>query len=152
MITYTQATKAVSASEIKREWHLVDVEGKILGRIAPYIATLLQGKHKVNYVPYLDNGDYVVVINAAKIRLTGKKFKTKKYTRYSGYPGGLKQFSFQELIKTNPAEVIKRAVSGMLPKNKLRDQRLKRLFVFADDKHPYGDKVLNSKFEIRNKF
>jgi large subunit ribosomal protein L13 len=140
MVTFTQSTKPVSVSDIKRSWHLVDVKEEVLGRIAPHIAKLLQGKHKVNYVSYLDSGDYVVVINAAKVKLTGKKAKTKKYSRYSGYPGGLKQISFQKLLKENPSEVIKHAVSGMLPKNKLRDQRLKRLFVFPDEKHSYQDK------------
>lgn len=141
MATFTQSTKPVSISKIKRAWHLINVEGKILGRIAPTIAMLLQGKHKVDYVPYLDCGDYVVVINAAKVRLTGKKPETKKYTRYSGYPGGLKEINFDKLLKENPAEVIRHAVGGMLPKNKLRDQRLKRLFVFADEKHPYQNNI-----------
>ncbi len=141
MATFTQSTKPVSISKIKRAWHLINVEGKILGRIAPTIAMLLQGKHKVDYVPYLDCGDYVVVINAAKVRLTGKNPKQKKYTRYSGYPGGLKEINFDKLLKENPAEVIRHAVGGMLPKNKLRDQRLKRLFVFADEKHPYQNNI-----------
>ncbi len=143
MVNLTKSTKSVSINDIKRRWHLIDVKGKVLGRVAPKIAQLLQGKDKVNYVPYLDVGDYVVVINAAKVKLTGKKYETKKYTYYSGYPGGLKEISFQHLLKENPSEVIKHAVSGMLPKNKLRDRRLKRLFVFADEKHPYGDKIKN---------
>ena len=137
----TSSTKSVSLADIKREWYLFDASGEILGRFASKIAKILQGKHKVNYVPYLDNGDYVVVINASKIRLTGKKIKTKKYTKYSGYPGGLKVINFQTLFKKDPTEVIRHAVSGMLPKNKLRDERLKRLFVFADDKNPYTDKI-----------
>ncbi|MFN4212678.1 MAG: 50S ribosomal protein L13 [Microgenomates group bacterium] len=145
MVSLTRSTKSKSATNIKREWYLIDVEGKIFGRIVPEIAKLLQGKHKVDYVPYLDCGDYVVVINASKVKVTGKKYATKKYTYYSGYPGGLKEINFQTLLKKNPSEVIKRAVSGMLPKNKLRDQRLKRLFVFAEEKHPYGDKIRNYK-------
>lgn len=141
MIHLTQSTKPKSAKDIKREWHLIDAKGKILGRIATEISKLLQGKHKVDYVPYLDNGDYVVVINASKVKVSGKKYLTKNYTRYSGYPGGLKIISFEKLMKDKPTEVIIHAVSGMLPKNKLREKRLKRLLVFADDRHPYGDKI-----------
>ncbi len=148
MVNLTQSTKSVSLYDINRKWYLVDVSNKILGRIVPEIVKLLQGKHKVNYVPYLDMGDYVVVINAAKVKLTGKKEKVKTYTRYSGYPGGLKKINFQRLLKENPTEIIKHAVSGMLPKNKLRKARLKRLFVFADDKHPYGDKIRDYKFTV----
>ncbi len=143
MVKITLSTKSVLLKDIKREWHLFDANGEVLGRFATKIAKILQGKHKVNYVPYLDNGDYVVVINASKIRLTGKKVKTKKYTKYSGYPGGLKVINFQTLFKKDPTEVIRHAVSGMLPKNKLRDERLKRLFIFTDDKHPYTDKINN---------
>lgn len=141
MVGGTHSTKSIKGSEIKRGWTLIDLSGKVVGRIAPMIATLLQGKHKVNYVPYLDMGDNVVAINAKKVVITGRKAQTKEYTRYSGYPGGLKKISYQTMMEKNPAEIIKRAVSGMLPKNKLRDQRLKRLFVFADEKHPYKDKL-----------
>ncbi len=140
MITLTHATKPVRGSEIKRIWHLVDANGQVLGRLTPGIAKFLQGKHKTNYVPYIDSGDYVVVINAAKVRLTGRKDQVKEYTRYSGYPGGLKKVGFEEMLAEKPAEVIKHAVSGMLPKNKLRDQRLARLYIFADEKNPYSDK------------
>lgn len=138
----TQQTKPVKAKQIKRSWHLIDVGGKILGRIAPKIAHLLQGKHKLDYVPYLDMGDNVVVVNAKKIVLTGKKTQSKIYTRYSGYPGGLKIEKFKDLIEENPEYIIKHAVSGMLPKNKFRDQRLKRLFVYLDENHPFKDKFV----------
>lgn len=140
MVAPTHSTKSVKGDEIKREWVLIDLSGKVVGRIAPYIATLLQGKHKANYVPYLDMGDYVVAINAKKLVITGKKAQTKTYTRYSGYPGGLKKIPYKTLLDKKPGDIIKHAVSGMLPKNKLRDQRMKRLFVYADDKHPHGDK------------
>ena len=140
MPNITKTTKPVKEKEISRSWHLVDVSGQILGRVACKISILLQGKHKVNYVPYLDNGDYVVVINVNKIKVTGNKGKEKIYTHYSGYPGGLKKFTFNDLLEKKPEEIIKRAVLGMLPKNKLRDRRAARLFIFADEKHPYQDK------------
>ncbi len=151
MVTGTHSTKSIKGSEIKREWTLIDLSGKIVGRIAPTIATILQGKHKINYAPYLDMGDNVVAINAKKVVITGRKAQTKEYTRYSGYPGGLKKVSYQTMMEKNPTEIIKRAVSGMLPKNKLRDQRLKRFFIFADENHPYGDKITNSKHQKPNK-
>lgn len=145
MANQTKSTKSVKASEIKRSWHVINLDGKVLGRAAQEIATLLQGKKKVNFVPYLDLGDNVVVINAKKVVVTGKKADTKVYTRYSGYPGGLRSDTFNELMNRKPDEVIRRAVSGMLPKNKLRDVRLARLHVYPDDKHPYQDKVQTNK-------
>jgi len=136
----TKQTKPVKEKEIERAWHLIDVKGEVLGRVAPMIASLLQGKNKANYVPYLDMGDYVVVINASQVVVTGKKEETKIYTRYSGYPGGLKVLKYKDLLNDKPEFIIKHAVSGMLPKNKFRDRRLKRLFVFQDNNHPYQDK------------
>lgn len=142
MKNLTQQTKPVKLKEIKTDWHLIDVSGRVLGRVAPEISRFLQGKNKVNYVPYLDTGDYVVVINAKKIVITGRKSQTKVYTSYSGYPGGLKTINFSSLLEKNPERIIKNAVSGMLPKNKFRDERLKRLFVFSDENHPYKDKFV----------
>jgi len=133
MTNLTQSTKSIRQTAIIRDRHIVDVNGKTLGRIVPQIAKLLQGKHKVNYVPYLDMGDYVVVTNASKVHVTGHKAQTKVYTRYSGYPGGLRKIGFAELIKKNPQEIIRHAVSGMLPKNKLRKKRLTRLSIFAGE-------------------
>ncbi len=133
----TEQTKPISVKNIKRKWYLVDAGDKILGRIAPKIASLLQGKNKVDYVSYLDNGDYVVVINAEKVKFTGKKLEQKIYTHYSGYPGGLKTITLKELMKKSSEKVIINAVFGMLPKNKLRDKRLKRLFVFKDENHSF---------------
>ncbi len=138
----TQQTKPVKAKEINRAWHLFDARGKILGRMAPEISQLLQGKNKVNYVPYLDVGDNVVVINAKKIVISGRKNKTKIYTNYSGYPGGLRKVTYEKLLEENPGLIIKNAVSGMLPKNKFRDIRLNRLFIFADENHPHKDKFI----------
>jgi large subunit ribosomal protein L13 len=140
MISLTWSTKSIREKDIKRDWHLIDVSGKILGRIAPEIAKFLIGKHKTNYVSYLDMGDYVVVVNAAKVKVTGRKDKQKVYTRYSGYPGGLRKMKYEDMMKKNPQEIIKKAVAGMLPKNKLRDRRIARLFIFAKETHSYQDK------------
>ncbi|OGH31438.1 MAG: 50S ribosomal protein L13 [Candidatus Levybacteria bacterium RIFCSPHIGHO2_02_FULL_42_12] len=133
----TQPTKS---SDIKREWHLVDAKDKVLGRISVDMAHLLMGKAKPYFVRHLDCGDFVVVVNAEKIVLTGKKETQKKYFRYSGYPGGLAVETVQKLRKRAPQEIINHAVKGMLPQNKLRDRMLTRLFVFAGADHPYKDK------------
>jgi len=133
-------TKATKASEIKRSWHLIDAKDQILGRLATKIARLLMGKDKPYFVSYLDCGDYVVVTNAAKIRVTGKKAKQKIYYRHSGYPGGFREINFAKQMEKDPSQIIRHAVSGMLPKNKLRDKRLARLKIFVNDKHPYKDK------------
>lgn len=140
MVSLTQSTKSVKEKDIKRKWYLIDVKNKILGRSAPEITKLLQGKHKSNYVPYLDIGDNVVVINARSVKVTGNKTKSKVYTSYSGYPGGLKTITFEKLQAKKPQELIRHAVSGMLPKNKLRDRRLARLHIFADEKHTFAEK------------
>lgn len=139
----TKQTKPISINEIKRNWYLIDVKNKVLGRVTPKIAWLLQGKNKSNYVSYLDNGDYVVVINAEKVKFTGKKLDQKIYTHYTGYPGGLKIITLKELMKKSPEKVIINAVSGMLPKNKFRDQRLKRLFVFKDENYTFNINNIN---------
>jgi len=133
-------TETIRAKDIKRSWHLVDVGGQILGRMATKIAQLLMGKHKVCYVPHLDCGDYVVVINAAKVKLTGKKEKQKKYFRHSGYPGGLKAETLSELRARKPEEIINKAVWNMLSRNKLRKKRMKRLYIYAGEEHPFKDK------------
>lgn len=136
-----QYTKPTKAGDIKREWHLIDAKGKVLGRAATQIAEALMGRQKPYFVRYLDMGDYVVVINAAHAKVTGNKAQDKIYTRYSGYPGGLKKEKFKDLLQRKPEEVLKRAVSGMLPKNKLRKKFLRRLYIYPYDKHPYQDKV-----------
>lgn len=127
-------------SDIKREWHLFDAQGQILGRLSTKIAELLIGKNKPYYTPHLDCGDWVVVINARDVKVTGKKRKEKIYYRHSGYPGGLKALTFEQMMQRDPRKVIFQAVSGMLPKNKLKKKRLKRLRVFAGEKHPYEKK------------
>jgi len=128
-------------NDIKREWHLVDVKGEILGRIASKIATKLIGKEKVNYSRHIDSGDYVIVINAKEVKVTGKKEKGKIYRSHSGYPGGLKEIRYDKLISEHPTRVIELAVKGMLPDNRLKDKRMSRLKIFAGDKHPYEDKI-----------
>jgi len=139
-----KSTKPTKASDIKRSWHLVDVNGKILGRISSEIAKLLMGKSKPYYVRNLDCGDYVVVINAKDVKVTGKKETDKKYYRHSGYPGGLRVETLKELRESKPEEIIRHAVKGMLPQNKLRDRMLTRIFVYRDETHPYTDKLNKS--------
>lgn len=134
-------TKATKASEIKRSWHLIDAKDQILGRLATKIARLLMGKDKPYFVNYLDCGDYIVVTNVAKIRVTGKKAKQKIYYRHSGYPGGFREINFAKQMEKDPRKIIRHAVAGMLPKNKLKDKRLARLKIFIDEKHPYKDKL-----------
>jgi large subunit ribosomal protein L13 len=131
--------------DIERNWHIFDAKGQVLGRMATEIARVLLGKAKPKYAPHLDMGDSVVVINAKDVELTGRKMQNKVYYRHSGYPGGLKEEKISDLMKKNPEKVIERAVSGMLPKNRLHDQRMRRLKVFADDKHPYKDKFKKEK-------
>lgn len=133
-------TKPTKKSEIKRSWHFVDAQDKILGRMSTRIAQLLMGKDKPYYIPHLDCGDYVVVTNAAKIKVTGKKRAQKKYYRHSGYPGGFREITFVQQQALDPRKIIRHAVAGMLPKNKLRAKRLVRLKIFVDEKHPYKDK------------
>ena len=133
-------TRATKASDIKREWHLFDAKEQILGRLAVQIAKLLIGKNKPYFVTNLDCGDHIVVINAAEVATTGRKLTNKIYYRHSGYPGGFKKSTLEEEMAKNPAEVIYRAVSGMLPQNKLKDKRLARLKIFNDNKHNYEDK------------
>lgn len=135
------STNVLSAKDIKRDWHLVDAKGQILGRLATGIAQKLMGKHKVNFVPYLDTGDYVVVTNAALIKVSGKKQLQKNYYRHSGYPGGFRVENFDTLIKKSPEKVIRHAVIGMLPKTKLGKTMIKKLHVFSGDEHTFTKQV-----------
>ncbi len=138
----TQSTKSTKEKQINRNWHLIDVSGKVLGRVAPQIVRLVQGKNKTDYVPNLDIGDHIVVINASKVVITGKKAFSKEYTNYSGYPGGLRKINFSDLLKKDSREIIKRAVSGMLPKNKFRSNRLNRVHVFPKSEHTFENKFV----------
>ncbi len=137
----TQTTKI---NEIKRGWHFLNADGQVLGRLASEIAIFLMGKNKPYWTGYLDCGDYVVITNAAKVKVTGQKAKQKKFYHYSGYPGGLKEINFAKQLEKDPRKIIRHAVSGMLPGNKLKAKRLARLKIFADEEHPYKDKISNS--------
>src|SRR5206468_12500871 len=130
-------TYAVKASEIERAWWVVDATDQTLGRLATRIATLLEGKHKPIYSPHLDTGDHVVVVNAAKVKVTGSKLTQKIYYRHSNYPGGLKEESLQRLMARKPEIVIERAVKGMLPQNRLGRAMFKKLKVYAGADHPH---------------
>ncbi len=135
------STASLSSKDIKRKWHQIDAKDQILGRLAGEIAKILMGKNKPEYVPYLDNGDYVVVTNAGQVKVTGKKKDQKVYTRHSGHPGGLKQESFSHLIDRRPIKIIEHAVAGMLPKNRLGKKMIKKLKVFEGEDHPFKKQV-----------
>ena len=128
-------TKHVRKEDVKRKWHLVDATDKVLGRLATKIATALMGKDKVTYSAHVDTGDGVVVINCEKIKVTGKKAEQKEYKRFSGYPGGLKIENYESLMKRKPTDILRHAVDGMLPKNKLGSKMIKRLKLYVGDKH-----------------
>jgi large subunit ribosomal protein L13 len=140
MLKRTNSTKSAKSADIVRNWQLIDVGGKILGRQATRIARILQGTNKATYAPNLDSGDYVVVLNAKTVKFTGKKEAVKTYKNYSGYPGGLRVRTAAVVRATRPTDIVRNAVSGMLPKNKLRSKRLARLFIFPDQNHTYSDK------------
>ncbi len=130
-------TSTLSANDITRKWHLFDAQGQVLGRLATQIAGLLMGKHKTDFVRYLDIADHVVVINAAKIKVTGNKVADKLYHRHSGHPGGMKILTFSQMLAKNPSAIIQKAVTGMLPKNRLQDKILKHLHIYTGSDHPF---------------
>lgn len=134
-------TYSVKAAEIKRQWHIIDASDKILGRLATQVARLLMGKHKPIFSSHLDTGDFVAVINADKVRVTGNKAKQKLYYRHSGYPGGLKSITLEKLMQTKPTRVIEYAVKGMLPHTRLGAIMIKKLKVYAGDTHPHQAQV-----------
>ena len=124
-------------NEINQKWLVVDADGQILGRLASEVASILRGKNKPIFTPHMDVGDYVIIINAGKIRVTGKKAKTKKYYRHTGYPGGLRSDNYSDLIKSNPARILEKAIWGMLPHNKLGKKIYKKLKIYAGNEHPH---------------
>jgi len=130
-------TYSVKASEIERRWHVIDATDKLLGRLATEAACLLMGKDKPMFCRHLDTGDYVVVVNAEKIRVSGNKPKQKLYYRHSGYPGGFKSITLENMLKNKPTWVIEHAVKGMLPRNRLGNSMIKKLKVYAGDSHPH---------------
>ena len=133
MRTYTP-----KAGQIERAWHVIDATDLVLGRLAAEVAILLRGKHKAVFAPHLDAGDYVIVVNAAKVALTGSKLTQKKAYRHSGYPGGLKAVTYGELMARRPEAVVRKAVRGMLPKNRLARQQLAKLKIYAGPEHPHA--------------
>ena len=130
-------TKSYKSCNVEKNWHLVDAEDKVLGRLAVKIATILSGKNKAQYSPNADLGDFVVVVNAEKVRVTGNKFSQKNYYHHTGYPGGLKTKSFEKMQEDSPEKIIEKAVKGMLPKNKLANQIIKKLKVYSGSVHPH---------------
>jgi large subunit ribosomal protein L13 len=131
-------TYVVKAGEIQRQWRVIDADGQTLGRLSTQIAVLLRGKHKTTFTPALDTGDPVIVVNAGKFKVTGKKLSDKMYVRHSGYPGGFRSETLEQLLARRPEEVIRRAVRGMLPQNRLGDQMLRKLHVYAGSDHPHA--------------
>lgn len=131
-------TYAVKAGEIERRWYVVDAQGKTLGRLATQVARILRGKHKPTFSPHMDVGDHVIIINADKIQVTGKKLDTKRYYRYSGYLGGLKSIVLREQLEKHPDRVLTHAIRGMLPKNRLGRAMLKKLKIYAGSEHPHA--------------
>ncbi len=132
-----QKTTMLKADQIERNWHVIDARGKILGRLATRVASVLRGKNKPFYVPFMDTGDFVIVVNASKVHVTGKKREDKKYWHHTGYPGGLRLTSFKDAIDRDPTFVIKHAVKGMLPHNRLGRRLLKKLKIYAGPEHPH---------------
>lgn len=137
MDTLSYKTISANKATVIKEWVIIDAEGAVLGRLATLVANMLRGKHKTNFTPHVDCGDNVVVINAEKVVLTGKKWSDKEYVRYTGYPGGQKFTSSEELLKKNPIGLVEIAVKGMLPKNRLGSALYRNLHVYAGTEHPH---------------
>lgn len=131
-------TFSAKPHEVKRDWFIIDASDKVLGRLATEVARRLRGKHKAEYTPHVDTGDYIVIINAEKISVTGRKFKEKMYYHHSGFPGGIKSISFDKLQEKNPVRIIERAVKGMLPKNPLGRDMYRKLKIYAGAEHPHA--------------
>lgn len=133
----SKTTKTIPEDQVGRKWYVVDADGLILGRLATRVATILRGKHKPQYSPNLDVGDHVVILNAKKIKATGNKLEDKIYTRYSGYPSGLKKRSLGRILETKPEYALEHAIRGMLPRNKLGRRMLKKVRIYAGADHPH---------------
>jgi large subunit ribosomal protein L13 len=126
------------ALEVERKWYVVDAEGQTLGRLATEVAGILRGKNKPQYTPHVDTGDFVVVVNAEKVVVTGRKAEQKVYRRHSGYPGGLKTTTYEQMLERRPTEILRRAVKGMMPKTRLARQQLRKLKIYAGSEHPHA--------------
>lgn len=138
MDTLSYKTKSANKSDINRKWFVVDAQKAVVGRLSTKIADVLRGKHKPSFTPHVDTGDYVIVVNADKVRFSGNKMANKEYLRYSGYPGGLKRRTAQEMLDKKPEAIIEKAVRGMLPKNRLGRQIFKKLYVYTGSEHPHA--------------
>ena len=141
-------TFSAKKEDIRPKWHMIDANGEILGRLAVTVAKVIRGKHKPTFTPHVDTGDFVIIINAHKVRLTGKKMKDKMYYRHTGYPGGIRSISAEKLLQKKPEEVLRKAIRGMLPKNSLGRHILKKAKIYASADHPHSaqqpvDLVLN---------
>ena len=138
MDTLSYKTVSANANTVDQKWHVVDAEGQTVGRLSSRIATVLRGKHKPSYTPHVDTGDYVIVLNADKIKFTGNKLADKVYLTYSGYPGGQKSTTAQEVMNKKPLRIMESAVRGMLPKTKLGRAMIKKLFLYEGSDHPHA--------------
>lgn len=138
MNTLSYKTQSAKKETVERKWHVVDAEGEVVGRLASKIATVLRGKHRPDYTPHVDTGDYVIVLNADKVRFTGTKSSYKEYITYSGYPGGQKRVTADEKFEKRPLHIMEAAVRGMLPKTKLGRAMIKKLFLYEGNEHPHA--------------
>ena len=136
--TLSYKTKSAKKTEVERKWYVVDAQSDVVGRLGTKIATVLRGKHKPDYTPHVDTGDYVIVINAEKVRFTGSKMSQKEYQTFSGYPGGQKRRTAAEMLEKKPEAIMEKAVRGMLPKTRLGRQMIKKLFVYTGPEHPHA--------------
>ena len=136
--TLSYKTKSANAATVNQKWYVVDAEGEVVGRLATRIATVLRGKHKPDYTPHVDTGDFVIVINADKVRFTGSKRDDKEYQRYTGYPGGLRRRTAKEMLAKRPEMIMELAIKGMLPKTKLGRAMIKKLFLYTAGTHPHS--------------
>lgn len=137
MDTLSYKTQSAKNEEVERKWHVIDAEGQVVGRMCSKIASVLRGKHKPSYTPHVDTGDFVIVINAEKVRFTGNKLDDKVYQRYSGYPGGQRERTAREMLSKKPTDIVEKSVRGMLPKNRLGRKMIKKLFVYEGAEHPH---------------
>lgn len=137
MNTLSYKTQSANKETVERKWYVIDAEGAIVGRLCTKVATMLRGKHKPSYTPHVDTGDHVIILNADKVRFTGNKMKDKIYQTYSGYPGGQKEKTAEELMAKKPIAIVETAVRGMLPKNRLGRQMFKKLYVYTGTEHPH---------------